>query len=61
MSNELIILFHVEDYSFVTAVFTKLGSLLSGTGRHCSVLGAPDISGHDHFGTRHFGHIKFGT
>ena len=45
----------IRPYSFATAVFTKLGSLLSGTSRHCSVLVAPDVSGHDHFGTRHFG------
>ena len=53
------------EYSFATAVFTKLGSLLSGTSRHCTVLGAPDvsdmttsvhaISGHSHFGTCHIG------
>ena len=60
------------EYSFATAVFTKLGSLLSGTSRHCSVLRAPDVSGHDHIGTRHFGtdpiryiitsvHAQFGT
>ena len=53
-------------------VFTKLGSLLSGASGHCSVLVAPDVSGHDHFGTRHFGtysiryivtsgHAQFGT
>ena len=42
-------------YSFATDVFTKLGSMLSGTSHHCSVLVALDVSGHDHFGTRHFG------
>ena len=58
--------------SFATAVFTKLGSLLSGTSRHCSVLGAPVVSGHARFGTRHFrtysiryivtsGHVQLGT
>ena len=41
----------IRPYSFVTAEFTKLGSMLSGTSRHCSVLVAPDVSGHDHFGT----------
>ena len=41
----------IRPYSFATAVFTKLGSMLSGTSRHCSVLVAPDVSGHDHFGT----------
>ena len=62
----------IRPYSFATAVFTKLGSLLYGTSRHCVVLVAPDVSGHDHFGTRHFGtysiryivtsgHAKFGT
>ena len=42
----------IRPYSFATAVFTKLGSMLSGTSRHCSVLVAPDASGHDHFGTQ---------
>ena len=62
----------IRPYSFATAVFTKLGSMLSGTSRHCSVLVAPDVSGHDHLGTRHFGtysiryivtlgHAQFGT
>ena len=41
----------IRPYSFATAVFMKLGSMLSGTSRHCSVLVAPDVSGHDHFGT----------
>ena len=41
--------------SFATAVFTKSGSFLSWTSRHCSEMGAPDVSGHDHFGSRHFG------
>ena len=60
------------EYSFATAVFTKLVSFLSGTSRHCSALGVPDISGHDHFGTHDFGtysiryivisgHAQFGT
>ena len=60
------------EYSFATDVFTELGSLLSGTSRHCSVLGAPDVSEHEHFGTRNFGtyyiryivstgHAQFGT
>ncbi len=43
------------EYTFATDVFTKLGSLLSVMSRHCSVQGAPDVSGHDHFGARHFG------
>ena len=48
--------------SFATAVFTKLGSLLSGTSRHCSVLVAPDVSGHDHFGISHISRqARFGT
>ena len=33
----------------------KIGLLLSMTCRHCSVQWASDVSGHDHFGTRHFG------
>ncbi len=37
--------------SFATAVFTKLVSMLSRMSRHWSVLVAPDVSGHDHFGT----------
>ena len=41
----------IRPYSFVTDVFTKLGLLLSGTSRHCSGLVAPDVLGHDHFGT----------
>ena len=41
----------IRPYSFATAVFTKLGSLLSGTSRHCSELVAPDVSGHDHYDT----------
>ena len=45
----------IRPYSFATVVFTKLGSMLSGTSRHCSVLVAPDVSGHDHIATRHFG------
>ena len=45
----------IRPYSFATAVSTKLGTMLSGTSRHCSVLVAPDVSGHDRFGTRHFG------
>ena len=43
------------EYAFAIGVFTKLGSLLSARSRHCSVQGAPDVSGHDHFGARHFG------
>ena len=64
--------FAVGIYTLATDVFTKLGSLLSVTSRYCSVQGAPDVSGHDHFGTRHFGtcsirfivtsgHAQFGT
>ena len=56
----------------MTDVFTELGSLLFMTSRHCSVLGAPAVSGHEHFGIRHFGtysiryivtsgHAQFGT
>ena len=41
----------IRPYSFATAVFTKLGSLLSGTSRQCSELVVADVSGHDHFGT----------
>ena len=41
----------IRPYSFAIAVFTNLGSLLSGTSRHCYELVAPDGSGHDHFGT----------
>ena len=41
----------IRPYIFATAVFTILGSLLSGNSRHCSELVAPDVSGHDHFGT----------
>ena len=37
------------EYSFVNDMFTKLGSLLSVMSHHCSVQGAPDVSGHDHF------------
>ena len=58
--------------TFATDVFKKLGSLLSVTRLHCSVQRAPDVSGHDNFGTRLFGtyliryivtsgHAKFGT
>ena len=45
----------IRPYSFATAEFTKFASLLSGTSRHCSVLVALDVSGHDHFCIRHFG------
>ena len=45
----------IRPYSFATAVFTKLGSLLSGTSRHCSVLVAPDVS----YGC--FSHSRFQT
>ena len=41
----------IGPYSFATAVFTKLGSLLSGTSRQCSELVALDVSGHEPFGT----------
>ena len=42
----------IRPSSFATVVFTtKLGSLLSATNRHCSELVAPDVSGHEHFGT----------
>ena len=41
----------IRPYSFATAVFTKLGSLLSGKSRHRSELVAPDVSWHDNFGT----------
>ena len=58
--------------TLATDVFTKLASLLSVTRLHCSVQRAPDVSGHDNFGTRHFGtyliryivtsgHAQFGT
>ena len=50
------------EYCFVTAGFTKLGSLLSGTSRHYSVLGSPHVLGHDHFGMYAIsGHLQFGT
>ena len=41
----------IYKHSFATGVFTKLGSMLSGRCRHCSVRVAPDVSGQDHFGT----------
>ena len=43
------------EYTFAIDVFTKLGSFLSVTCRHCYVQGASYVSGHDHFGTNHFG------
>ena len=45
----------------MTAVFTKLGSLLPMTCRHCPVQGAPDVSGHGHSVHAISGHIQFGT
>ena len=51
----------IRPYSFATAVFSKLGSLVSDTSRHCSELVAPDVSGHAHFSTVTSGHAQFGT
>ena len=48
-------------YSFATAVFTKLGSLLSGLRRPRSVLGAPDFRGMTTSEPAILGHIQFGT
>ena len=42
------------EYSFATAVFTKLGSLLSGTSLAVFCAGGAGRFGHDHFGTRPF-------
>ena len=49
------------EYGFANAVFTILGSLLSGTNRHCSVLGRRTFRDMTTSVHAILGHIQFGT